>query len=62
MNFARCYGAVSRPSSIKIEAKYVRKRRAYVCVSPLGDKNHPARQARTTTTRPMMMLQLELKR
>jgi hypothetical protein len=61
MNFARFCGAVSTRDSMKIEVNIQggEKRRAYVCVSPLGDKNHPARQARTTTTRPIMMLQLE---
>ena len=30
----------------------------YVCVSPFGDTNHAMMLAMTTTTRPMMMLQL----
>jgi hypothetical protein len=30
----------------------------YVCVSPLGLKNHATRLMQTTTTKPMMMLHL----
>jgi len=35
----------------------MRELRQIVCVSPLGEKTHAARQPRTITTRPMMMLQ-----
>jgi hypothetical protein len=33
----------------------------YVWFSPFGEKNQAATDARTTTTRPMMMLQLRQK-
>ncbi len=49
-----------RVSATIFQAQRQYKRKgAYVCVSPLGEKNHAAKLARTTTMRPMMMLQLE---
>ena len=51
MNFARFCRFISKEQNSN-------PGEAYVCVSPLGAKNHPATHAITTTTKPMMMLAL----
>jgi hypothetical protein len=51
-------------SDIPIPGQQIREKdggedgRAYVCVSPLGERNHATAQAMATTTKPMMILQL----
>jgi hypothetical protein len=50
---------VARSDLEKIVFRELEPQETYDWVSPLGDRNQPATEARMTTTRPMMMLQLQ---
>ncbi len=53
-------GVSARLSRDRIDSKCIEEvDEPYVCVSPFGERNHPATQARTTTTKPMRILQLQ---